>query len=357
MFNRREFATMTLTVGVALCAVGAWHLAAAESAPAAKSAAKSDAANAKKAAKAKKAAEPEAPVFLTPEKAGPDFAIQGEYEGPCGSGKLGAQIIALDRGEFHAVFLRGGLPGAGWDSSAKVEVDGKRDGDKAGFTGAWQATIANGALAGKTDTGESFTLKRVVRHSPTEGAKPSAGALVLFDGTSVDAWDQGRLDDRKLLCAGATSKQTFKNFTLHLEFLLPFKPGARGQARGNSGVYLQNRYEVQVLDSFGLAGLDNECGGIYKQAAPKVNICFPPLQWQTYDIDFQAARLDESGKIIKDAAVAVKHNGVAIHEGVELKAPTSRRGAKDGPPDQGPINLQFHANPVFYRNLWLVEKK
>lgn len=289
---------------------------------------------------------PEPPAYTTPEAAGPDYAIQGEYAG----GKLGAQVIALDGGKFRAVFYRGGLTGAGWDGSAKVEVEGE-----ATFAGAWSASVANGKLTGKTDKGEAFELNRVVRHSPTEGAKPPAGAVVLFDGTNADAWNGAHLDDRHLLQVGTRSKQAFQDFTLHAEFLLPFKPAARGQSRGNSGVYLQDRYEVQVLDSFGLQGLDNECGGIYKVAAPKVNMCFPPLQWQTYDMEFQAARFDANGQKIKNAVVTVKHNGVVIHE--NQKIPKQTGGGKPETAEPGVIQLQGHGNPVFFRNVWVVEKK
>lgn len=292
---------------------------------------------------------PEPPAYTTPEAAGPALALQGEYEGD----KLGADIIAYpDR--FHAVFFNGGLPGAGWDGGAKVEADGREENGVVKFGGPWPAELARGVLKGTTDKGGSFTLKRVVRRSPTEGAKPPAGAVVLFDGSNTDAWNNGRLDDRKLLWSGTTSRQAFRDFSLHCEFILPFKPAGFGQSRGNSGVYLQNRYEVQVLDSFGLKGYDNECGGLYKTAAPRVNMCFPPLQWQTYDIDFTAARFDAGGAKTANAKITVRHNGVVIHEGQEL--PKQTGGGKPETPDAGPLQLQGHGNPVFFRNIWVVEK-
>ena len=179
-------------------------------------------------------------------------------------------------------------------------------------------------------------------------------AIVLFDGASTDAWTGGHVDERGLLAAGTKSKRGFTNFTLHVEFLLPFKPLGRGQDRGNSGVYLQDRYEVQVLDSFGLKGDNSECGAIYSKLKPDVNMCFPPLIWQTYDIEFTAAQFDADGTKTKNAVATVKHNGVTIHDHAEISGPTG--GGAPETPQGGPIQLQGHGSPVFYRNIWVVEK-
>ncbi|MEI6247762.1 MAG: DUF1080 domain-containing protein [Verrucomicrobiota bacterium] len=288
----------------------------------------------------------EPPVYMTVETAGPDFPLQGEYAGE----GLGADIIALGDGNFRLVLHKGGLPGAGWDASAKTEVEAKRDGDAVRFKDL--AELKGGVL-----TVGATSLKRIERHSPTEGAKAPAGAVILFDGSNADAWNGGHLDERKLLAAGTTSKQVFQSFTLHLEFLLPFKPLGRGQGRANSGVYVQNRYEVQVLDSFGLKGLDNECGGVYQNSAPKVNMCFPPLQWQTYDIEFTAAKFGTDGKKTDNSILTVKHNGVVVQDKLSLKGATPGGGFKTEVPAPGPFQLQGHGNPVYYRNVWIVEQK
>ncbi len=291
-------------------------------------------------------------TFLEPAPAGPDFAIQGEYVGQ----DCAAQVVALGAGKFKIIGWGKGLPGAVEGAEKKVVVDAEWVGEKVTFDGeGWKGEIAGGQLRGTDTEGNTWELKRVVRESPTLGAKPPAGAIVLFDGTNTDAWVNGKMDERKLLAAGTKTKQTFGDFTLHAEFRTPFKPMARGQGRGNSGVYLQDRYECQILDSFGLTGEDNEAGGLYKISKPRLNLCFPPLSWQTYDIDFTAARFDAEGRKTQNAKVTARLNGVLVQENVELPKPTG--GGRPETAEPGPIQLQGHGNPVFYRNVWVVEKK
>ncbi len=286
--------------------------------------------------------------------------IQGEYVGTLKTSdsefKVGVQVIALGEGKFHAVALPGGLPGDGWDGAAHLESDGElKDGVVVFLGDQARAELKDGVMRVLSGDGEQLgQLERVARKSPTLGANPPAGAIVLFDGSSADEFVDGKMTDDGLLIAGATSKRKFQDCQLHVEFLLPFMPEARGQARGNSGCYLQGRYEVQMLDSFGLEGLDNECGGIYRIKSPSVNMCYPPQAWQTYDVDFTAARY-EGDKKVKNATITVKHNGVEIHKDVELPNATTAAPVPEGP-EPGPIYLQDHGNPVRYRNIWVVER-
>jgi len=299
---------------------------------------------------------------LTEVDGGPDFQAQGEYTGtlPSGDGelKIGVQIIALGEGNFHAVAYTGGLPGDGWNREAKIEVDGRREGDIVRFVGPDKGTgeIEGGVLRITNPDGQPVgELKRVVRQSPTLGKKPPEGAIVLFDGTSPDAFHGGRMTEDGLLMQGVTSKQTFDSFSLHLEFQLSFMPLARGQGRSNSGCYLQGRYEVQILDSFGLEGKHNECGGIYTIGDPTVNMCFPPLSWQTYDIDYTAATYGSDGKKTANARMTVLHNGEKVQDNIELPRGTTAHPTPEGP-EPGPVYIQDHGNPLRFRNIWVVPR-
>jgi len=295
---------------------------------------------------------PKTPTYLRPEEAGPDFADQGEYTNEWG----GAQVIALGDAKFRLVIYRGGLPGAGWDKEYKREIEGQRQGNKIVFpqNEGMSHEIAKGVITTKTDNGEEYQMKKITRNSPTLEARPPANAIVLFSSGNTDEWVNGHSDERDLLAAPTKSKRSFTNFTAHIEFLLPFKPFDRGQDRANSGIYLQDRYELQILDSFGLKGENNECGGIYSKVKPVVNMCYPPLTWQTYDIDFETAKFDAEGKKTKNAVATIRHNGVIIHDRLELTGPTP--GGKTESPAGGALQLQGHGNPVFFRNIWVVEK-
>lgn len=304
-------------------------------------------------------------TYTSPEKADDDFPFQGEYAGelktPDGNPlKVGVQVIALGKGNFRAVAYHGGLPGDGWDrekdpSPGSVEASIKDGVVK--FTGERGTGLLtkDGFEVSTPDGVKLGTLARTERKSPTLGAAPPAGAIVLFDGMNSAAFENGRMTEDKFLMQGVTSKQKFGSCTLHLEFLLPYKPTARGQERGNSGCYLQGRYEVQILDSFGLSGEDNECGGIYGVKKPLQNMCLPPLVWQTYDIVFTAAAYGSDGKKTAPAKMTVRQNGVLIHENVEVPDSTRAAPVKESP-EAGPLYLQDHGNPVRYRNIWLVEK-
>lgn len=275
------------------------------------------------------------PVYDNPEAAAadPDFALQGEYtkEGQ------GLQIVALGDGQFKGKAFNGGLPGAGWDRKKPTEFE---------FDGESVKIVIE-------------DYKKVERKSPTLGAKPPKDAVVLFDGSAnsvLKHWNKGaNTTDDGLLMQGVTSTDKFQDFSIHVEFRLPFQPKARGQGRGNSGLYYQGRFETQMLDSFGLEGKDNECGGLYTIKAPDVNMCLPPLSWQTYDADFRAARYAENGKKTENARITVRLNGVVIHNDVELPKSTTAAPVKEGP-EPGPIYLQNHGNPVRYRNIWVVPR-
>lgn len=295
-----------------------------------------------------------------------DNVLQGEYmgviDGEHGPKKLGVQVIALGKGEFRAVGYTGGLPGDGWNGKAPEVVATKSVKGRITFEGDYaNGTLRQGQMELVKDGKVIGTLPRVNRKSPTLGKQPPTGARVLFDGKDADAWQRtgnrgaGQMTADGLLLEGHNSKDRFGDHQLHLEFYLPFEPHNRGQGRANSGCYLQGRYEVQILDSFGLEGLDNECGGIYKIARPNTNMCFPPETWQTYDIQFRAARYNDAGEKTENARATVRHNGVVIHENLELPERTAGGPLAEGP-EKGFLHLQDHSNPVRFRNIWVLEQ-
>jgi hypothetical protein len=309
------------------------------------------------------------PAYTDPAATDADFPFQGEYVGvvkhESGETKFGVQVIAMGDGEFSAVAYPGGLPGDGWTPPDKILGTGSRDGDIVKLEGVdLGGTIRNGEIRGGTlvvldDGGAAIAeMPKVERASPTLGGKPPEGAIVIFDGSGpVDENETlvaPKITEDGLLMQGVVTKENFGDAMWHIEFRLPYQPKDRGQQRGNSGAYFQGRYEVQMLDSFGLEGKDNECGGVYSVAAPKVNMCFPPLTWQTYDVEVTSPKYDGDTKVA-DARLTVLHNGALIHEDIAVSKVTP--SGRDGPDKtRGPLYLQNHNNPVRYRNIWVVPK-
>lgn len=154
--------------------------------------------------------------------------------------------------------------------------------------------------------------------------------------------------------ANIETRAKFRDFQLHVEFRTPFMPDAHGQGRGNSGIGLQQRYEIQVLDSFGLSSVGKgDCGAVYSQSAPLINMARPPRVWQSFDIFFRAPRFGPDGKLTENPKVTVLWNGVLVQNNVEI---TGATGIGPGEPVKDPaqIVLQDHGTPVQYRNIWIV---
>jgi hypothetical protein len=295
-----------------------------------------------------------------PALADADFTWQGEYAGPIllpgyGSMQHGLQVVALGRGKFDGVLYAGGLPGSGWDKTVPQKLSGQLADGKLTLSGERnQIAIARNVARVLDQSGRELgRLIKTERVSATLGLQPPHNAIVLFDGKESEELPKAKIAPDGLLLAGVTTKLPVNAFRLHLEFRTPYMPQARGQARGNSGVYIQQRYEVQILDSFGLEGVENECGSLYRQTRPAQNMCLPPLAWQTYDIWFTPPKFAEDGKTkTENARITVLHNGVAVHRHREITAKTG--GGKVEGPEALPIVLQDHGNPVTFRNIWLV---
>jgi hypothetical protein len=226
--------------------------------------------------------------------------------------------------------------------------------------------IVGSAIAQYGDIGDLKLLKPADKVDVKSTPAPK-GAIVLFDGKSLDGWvsRNGGKAKWKLLPGGVmqsgggdihTEQKFDGKFKLHVEFRVPYFPKKSGQGRGNSGVYLQGRYEVQILDSYGLKSKDNDCGGIYGVAAPKSNECKAPTVWQSYDIEFASPKFDGKKKV-SPAKITIVHNGVKIHDGVEIKLDNTTSGMGGDTSKPGPIMLQDHGDPVQFRNIWLLPMK
>ncbi len=281
-----------------------------------------------------------------------EIEVQGLYEGTLKTDKVEARVAALGKKEFKA-YLRLPLKDGKTD---KFELDGKTEGETVTFTGKFRDAEVKAVWSPDRSikgTG-GLQLKRVERKPPTLGKKPPPGAVILLDGKDFSQMTKDMPDDWKpaedgsiqVPKKGMNSKPvTEGGFLLHVEFMNPFMPAARGQGRGNSGCYLPNGQEIQVLDSFGMdTYTGGGCGGLYKYKDPDAFDVFslaslPPGEWQTYDIEIRVK--GDKGLL------TVLHNGIKIHDNVEMARP--RPGGK--------FHFQDHNDPVRYRNIWVLPLK
>ncbi|MDX1964848.1 MAG: DUF1080 domain-containing protein [Pirellulales bacterium] len=216
-------------------------------------------------------------------------------------------------------------------------------------------------IADEYKSGKVWPEPKVVTPGVENG--PPSDAIVLFDGKSLDAWHNGdkwKIENGAATVQreGITTKQSFGDCQLHIEWASPEHVTGEGQGRGNSGVYFMGNYEVQVLDSYNnTTYFDGQCASIYKQSPPLVNACRKPGEWQTYDIIFTAPKFDDAGNVTKKAAFTVLHNGVLVQNHFELEGTTAwdRAPQYQKHPEKLPISLQNHGNPVKYRNIWIRE--
>ena len=291
----------------------------------------------------------------------PDVALQGEFVGPVASSpseyqRWGLQVNPVGDGRFEAIQYPGGLPGEPTHRPSPVTLVGKRCEKFLVLSGGpWAVFVEpdhcllldrEGHVAGR--------LERIRRQSPTLGARPPKNAIVLFDGKDTNQFTRAQMTGDGLLMEGAYLKAMYQDFNLHVEFMLPYLPSARDQGRANSGVYLESRYEVQILDSFAQQPLFNGCGSFYRFRKPDVNMCLPPLVWQTYDIAFTAPRWTSDNTKLANARASVWQNGVRVQNNVELESKTG--AGKPEEPAPLPTYLQDHGNPVRFRNVWIIDR-
>jgi len=302
-------------------------------------------------------------------------SYMGEYKGtyhPDGATtmKASAKVIAESVEGNYRIVIKA-TPNEENQDGADIQIYGQLSGSTVNigyWAGGyeWRGQIQSGHLSVRSSYGQHFELDKFVRKSPKEGLKPPQGAVVLLpfkEGIEPDMsawtnkqWKKLKSGAMQVNKGGNNTKELFGDIEhFHLEFKLPLEPNNRGQGRANSGVYFAGTFEVQVLDSFGLVHTSGDCAGLYNRARARVNACLPPETWQTYDIEFRAPRLNADGTVRQNARITVYHNGIKVHDDVEL--PYSGDKWKGKSEATGPIMLQDHGHPIQYRNIWLVKGK
>lgn len=301
----------------------------------------------------------EKPVNFIP---APPDPLRGDWQG--NQGGCVAQVFPVGDGKYHANLLTA----FDVESNVVAVLQGQPAGDAIAFSGGgWTGAIHDSRFI-VSNGSQHFQLQPVARKSPTLGAKPPAGAVVLFDGTNLDAWAKKAAKEWlkedgpakwKLVDGGAVevapesdcliTHRKFGDCRVHVEFRTLGTPS-------NSGVFLQTRYEVNINEVYGRlegprnGGLDN----CTEKIEPRVRADLPPLAWQTLDIDFRAPRFDATGRKTANASATVSLNSVTVYNQQELDVPHGA-AARLGEAPTGPLMLQEHGMPVQFRNIWLVE--
>ena len=329
-----------------------------------------------------------------------DFVLQGEYVGTVDGQHAGLQLAALGNGQFQFILYPGGLPGDGWRvGTIRMFGTGVVEGDEIALTTerilsidtvypvqeAIKTTryrfqiepLKTEELSGPQCTLERtergviplLSFKKIYRQSPTLGLASPKDAYVIFDGTNVDEFEEvptgptapagpprvnRKRPDGVTLWAGSITKPKDKwwerPMTIHVEFLNTYRPYNREQARSNSGVFIAETYEVQILDSFGLESTKWDCGALYSSREVDVNVCYPPLVWQTFDIDLIPPKFQD-GKKVAHSIWTMKFNGVVVHDRYEMVNKTP--AYKEEIPEPRGTYFQPHENRVQFRNIWV----
>lgn len=297
----------------------------------------------------------------------PGTDLQGEFEGRAllpgraDSIDVGLQLALYGPERVRGSFYKGGLPGAeahGMRPPERVGVGGVRVDERLELApeGEGYSLLYLQSHVTVLDEEKNYLghLDRVQRESATLGLEPDDGARTLFTGQESDLenWQDGAIMSESGLHSGAMTRQEFGDIRLHAEVWLSWMPCASEQRRTNSGLYIQNRYEVQVMDSFGLEPMLNGSGSLYREVMPALNMSLPPLRWQTYDVWFRAPRFNDAGEKVEPVRVSVWYNGVRVIDDEVLEGGTGRGGQLEEVP-MAPLLLQEHPGSVRFRNVWV----
>lgn len=318
----------------------------------------------------------------------PVDSVQGNWEGEWtlesgDSGKLLVQVVAVGGGEYLGVFT-------GYDNSQqenqtyRLNIRGSTEKDQVVFaqtipvgnigTFQWKATVKDEAFVGTfTDNGEhtgKLNLKRAVSKPTSIGTKPPSGAIVLFDGEKegdkLERWENAaawevvdgalrpRMADANAAKKHLINREKFRSTMMHLEYRTPFLPEAKGQERGQSGLILHGKYEIQIVDNFGLEPSNVGAAALVEDAAPSKNVSLPPGEWQTLDVTFRAPKTSADGTVLEPGELSVLHNDVLVLDRIKVRSPTIGAPFAKATDETPGFVLENARQAVEFRNIWMV---